>query len=370
MDKKTRDQLLEDESFIRFCTRPTESDKSHWAAYLANYPEEWATVEDARQLLVSLYGVLKEEDRKQQLDRLKQSIAEQIPEIKSAVPVKRWLAYAAAILLPALILYQWFGNSTQPPATQPPKILVKKASDTTRLTASQQYQTTAGGKQSLVLPDGSTVVLNTNSTLTLSTSFGSTNRTVQLIGEAFFDIKHDPATPFFVTTPKFTVKVHGTAFNVRAFKGSRQVEAALIRGSVEVILPAQKNRSIFLEPNQKLVLEDKDLTPASVSGSARDILQPIATVLPITIGKDGNSIIETIWTRNSLEINDERFDQLKEKFERWFQVQLVFEDEAIKQYRFTAFFENIPLDQALEAMQLSNSFSYELNDKTLKIRSK
>ncbi|MCF1716630.1 FecR domain-containing protein [Flavihumibacter sp. RY-1] len=370
MDRKNRDQLLEDESFIRFCTRPTETDKSHWAAYLATYPEEWATLEDARLLLVSLFGVLKEEDKKQQLDRLKQSIAEQNPEIKTPVPVKRWLAYAAAVLLPVLIWYQWFGNPTQPATTPTTKKLVQKAADTTKLTASEQYLTTVGEKRSLVLPDGSTVVLNANSSLSLSATFGSSNRTVQLIGEAFFDIKHDPSAPFFVTTPQFTVKVHGTAFNVRAFKGSRQAETALIRGSVEVILPAKKDRSIFLEPNQKLVWEEKELTAATVSGSTSEVVEPTATVLPITIGKDGNSIIETVWTRNSLEINDERFDQLKEKFERWFQVQLVFEDEAIKQYRFTAFFENIPLEQALEAMQLSNSFSYELNDKILKIRSK
>lgn len=370
MDKKTRDQLLEDESFIRFCTQPAEADKANWATYLATYPEEWATVEDARLMLVSLYGVLKEEDKKQQLDRLKQSIAEQIPESRAAVPVKRWLAYAAAVLLPALMIYQWFGKPSQPTPIQAQKKLVQKASDTTKLTASEPYLTTVGEKRSLVLPDGSTVVLNANSSLTLSAAFGRDNRTVQLIGEAFFDIKHDPANPFFVNTQQFTVKVHGTAFNVRAFKGAKQAEAALIRGSVEVILPAEKDRSIFLEPNQKLVWEDKELTAATVSGSANNVVQPTATVLPITIGKDGNSIIETVWTRNSLEINDERFDQLKEKFERWFQVQVVFEDEAIKQYRFTAFFENIPLEQALEAMQLSNSFRYELNDKTLKIRSK
>ncbi|KYP16586.1 FecR domain-containing protein, partial [Flavihumibacter sp. CACIAM 22H1] len=236
--------------------------------------------------------------------------------------------------------------------------------------ANGSLTTTGTEKRTVLLPDGSKLVLNGNSSLSVAAQFGVRNRTVHLSGEAFFEVEHNDQLPFLVETDQFTVKVHGTSFNVRAYRGAPVTETSLLRGSVE-ILPADSSSSIFLKPNQKLVYR-RSIKPSLVAGSTvgKELPKPELAILPITISRDGNAIIETVWTRNALEINDERFDELKEKFERWFRVSIVFEDEAIKRFRFTASFENIPLEQALEAMQLSNAFYYESDGQVLKIRSK
>ncbi len=381
MEKKTRQELLEDADFIRFCTRPTEADKAYWANYLAAYPDEYGKLEEAKTFLLALFGILQAEERGQELDRLKRAIegtastvsnetSSAPPAIRSALSWRKISWYAAAVLVPLLLLY-WLvrpGKTTLPAAT--PVAAGSSYADNRLLAANGSLTTTGTEKRTVLLPDGSKLVLNGNSSLSVAAQFGVRNRTVHLSGEAFFEVEHNDQLPFLVETDQFTVKVHGTSFNVRAYRGAPVTETSLLRGSVE-ILPADSSSSIFLKPNQKLVYR-RSIKPSLVAGSTvgKELPKPELAILPITISRDGNAIIETVWTRNALEINDERFDELKEKFERWFRVSIVFEDEAIKRFRFTASFENIPLEQALEAMQLSNAFYYESDGQVLKIRSK
>jgi transmembrane sensor len=84
------------------------------------------------------------------------------------------------------------------------------------------------------LPDGSTVILNVGSSLTYPEKFSGENRVVQLSGEAFFDIQHDSAKPFIVTTGDITTTVLGTAFNIKAFPEDQHVTVTVTRGKVKV----------------------------------------------------------------------------------------------------------------------------------------
>lgn len=377
IEKKGLEELLEDTDFIRFCTRPTEADKTYWAAYLTAYPDDQHKLEEAKTILLAMFGMLQAEERGQELDRLKRAIhqasAEEPTELnlpKKPFPWKQIARYAAVVVLPVLATYFLFRSDQNALTRHALTTAEIKAPENRVLTANSTLQTRRSEKRAVLLPDGSKVVLNGHSSLAVAEGFGTDNRIVRLTGEAFFDVVHNDSTAFLVQTHQFTIKVHGTAFNVRAYKDAPIMETALLRGSVE-IMPADSGKSIFLKPNQKL-LYTSVMEPTTVLGATHsgNLPKPEISIEPITISGDGNSIIETVWTRNALEINDESFDQLKEKFERWFRVNIVFEDEAIKQFRFTASFENIPLEQALEAMQLSNTFYYELDRQTLRLRSK
>ncbi|WP_290789971.1 FecR family protein [Flavihumibacter sp. UBA7668] len=376
IEKRALEELLEDTDFIRYSTRPSEADKAYWAAYLTAYPDDQHKLEEAKTILLAMFGMLQAEERGKELDRLKLAIQLATSEPtesnlpKKVIAWKKIAWYAAAVLLPVVATYLLFRSDKNTLTQYKLTTAEIKATENSVLTANSTLQTRRTEKRAVLLPDGSKVVLNGHSSLVVAEGFGTDSRIVRLSGEAFFDVVHDDRSAFLVQTHQFTVKVHGTAFNVRAYRDAPVMETSLLRGSVE-IMPADSGKSIFLKPNQKL-LYTSVMEPTSVLGGVhpQNIPKPEISIEPITISGDGNSIVETVWTRNALEINDERFDQLKEKFERWFRVTIEFEDEAIKQFRFTASFENIPMQQALEAMQLSNTFYYELDGQTLRLRSK
>lgn len=97
----------------------------------------------------------------------------------------------------------------------------------TTVTASQE-------RKLLTLPDSSRVWLNANSSLTVNAGYGDSLRTVQLEGEAFFDIMPQPERPFIVISPHIKVQVLGTAFNVSAYPGLAEVHVAVDHGKVAV----------------------------------------------------------------------------------------------------------------------------------------
>ena len=103
------------------------------------------------------------------------------------------------------------------------------------------------------LPDGSVITLNKNSTLIYPETFGSKKRSVDLNGEAFFNIKADPNKPFEISVNDITVRVLGTSFNIKSENGITEV--IVETGIVQVI---KKHRSVELKPNQKLVVEPHD----------------------------------------------------------------------------------------------------------------
>jgi transmembrane sensor len=94
------------------------------------------------------------------------------------------------------------------------------------------YETAVGGQKKIVLADGSSVILNTNSRLDVDFSGG--RRTVHLLrGEAYFEVVHDKARPFTVYADNYVVRDIGTAFDVHLSRMGL-VEVGVTKGSVEV----------------------------------------------------------------------------------------------------------------------------------------
>lgn len=109
--------------------------------------------------------------------------------------------------------------------------------------------------RTIVLPDGSAVSLNIDSDFTYPAQFDQDIRVVTLVGEAHFDVKHDPSRPFVVKTRDFDVKVLGTTFNVKSYDNDRQTETTLFSGKVE--LAHNEEVPIVLAPSQKAIFDSK-----------------------------------------------------------------------------------------------------------------
>ena len=88
-----------------------------------------------------------------------------------------------------------------------------------------------GMRKKITLPDGTLVWLNADSKLSYDSDLNKKQkRLVYLVGEAFFDVAHQQNRPFIVQTSKISIKVLGTAFNVKAYDLDQVSEATLLRG--------------------------------------------------------------------------------------------------------------------------------------------
>lgn len=135
----------------------------------------------------------------------------------------------------------------------------------------QSIITPIGQTCSIILPDESSVILNSASKITFSSSM-RTKRIVDLDGEAYFDVKTDSSRRFIVrssanknqTIKGQEVTVFGTQFNVNSYSNSSRYECTLIEGSVQV---SNTNSTMFLTPgtqsdigSQYFVKKDADLS--------------------------------------------------------------------------------------------------------------
>ncbi len=119
------------------------------------------------------------------------------------------------------------------------------------------YTTAYGVKESVKLEDGTNVMINANSSLTVPRfGFGNSTREVKLDGEAFFSVSHTPThQKFIVKTDKdFSIEVLGTEFDVR--KRGEQMQVVLEKGKVKVHY-GQANEQIMMKPGDKVTLNEK-----------------------------------------------------------------------------------------------------------------
>ena len=107
-----------------------------------------------------------------------------------------------------------------------------------------------GEKQLITLSDSTSVILNSGSLLIYPKEFVGNRREVYLTGEAIFDVTKDEARTFIVKTPDFSVRVHGTLFNVSSYPDEECSYATLKEGSVSIL--ADGNDEYLLSPNQTL----------------------------------------------------------------------------------------------------------------------
>ncbi len=108
----------------------------------------------------------------------------------------------------------------------------------------------------LTLVDGSKVWLNAASSLRYPTTFTGKERKVEITGEAYFEIAHDPAMPFVVSKEGTTVQVLGTHFNINAYEDERSLKVTLLEGSVSVSTTGRRQSRVIRPGEQAQVEKD------------------------------------------------------------------------------------------------------------------
>lgn len=133
--------------------------------------------------------------------------------------------------------------------------------DGTRLFNSSQAEyatvhTPVGGQYRIVLPDGSKAWLNAASSLKYPLQFGTTRRYVETTGEVYFEVEEDPARPFIVKTGNQSIRVLGTAFNVRNY--TTQYITTLMHGKI-ALEDRQSRKKVVLQPGEQSVLSGSNI---------------------------------------------------------------------------------------------------------------
>jgi ferric-dicitrate binding protein FerR (iron transport regulator) len=232
-----------------------------------------------------------------------------------------------------------------------------------------------GSRTRSLLADGTTVWLNAGSKLFVENDFNGATREVLLEGEAFFDVVKKPGQPFIVHTSGIDIKVLGTAFNVKAYVEDTAVETTLYRGIVQVFRQDDAvTKPIELRPNEKLVLPKKAATEeikVSVKSSSTVIeAMPRFVITHIDSTKKEDERIETAWVYSRLEFRGDKFEELAQKLERWYNVTIIFTDEKVKQLHFNGSFEKETVEEAFAALKAAYPFfTYQINKNEISIGS-
>lgn len=198
----------------------------------------------------------------------------------------------------------------------------------------------AGQRAQITLDDGTTVWLNSRSRLSFPTSFVADKRVVKLNGEGFFEVQKDSEHPFIVETGKYNIEVLGTSFNVLAYQDHEIFETSLISGSVR-INPLQHNmQSITLKPREKLIESSGKLHVTQI-----------------------DNYDHFRWREGLICLDDERFEDLINKFSLYFDIRIQIDNPKLLDYRCTGKFrQNDGIDYALKVLQSEMKFTYTRNN--------
>lgn len=171
-----------------------------------------------------------------------------------------------------------------------------------------ELNTPSRGQYQIDLSDGSRVWLNASSSLKFPKEFKSSERLVELTGEAYFEISHDKTKPFKVIT-NFSleegqvIEVLGTKFNVSAYKEDNAIKTTLLEGRVKVKIAAAEASQI-LKPKQQ------------------SIVRPESTVIAT---KEINIDNVMAWKRGDFIFDDEDLESIMHKVSRWYNVEVSYE---------------------------------------------
>ncbi|MBB6108730.1 FecR family protein [Mucilaginibacter lappiensis] len=223
------------------------------------------------------------------------------------------------------------------------------------------YQIAAplGGISKIILPDGSKVWLNAGSEIFYGTNYGNKYREIRLTGEAFFDVVKDSEHPFIVNTTTMQIKVLGTAFNVRSYANDNASETSLIRGRIELTPVANPDHKIILKPSEKLTIPNKIVHSSNVNNT-------LITLSSLHHEQNDSLPSEAQWLENKLVFDDEYFDDVAKKMERWYGVSISFKNEELKQKKFSGKFTKESLATALDALKATSNFNFLIdNDKVV-----
>lgn len=210
-----------------------------------------------------------------------------------------------------------------------------------------EVRSNAGVVSVFELPDGSKIWLNAGGSLRYPTAFENDVRTVELTGEAYFEVAKNSNKPFIVETKnQYSIRVLGTSFNVSAYHDDDNIETTLVEGSVELNIKQSNGKLTTkrLEPNEKSIY------------STKNKILSISTV---------DTKFDTAWRNGQLIFKDAAMQDVFKTLERHYNVEFYVKNKEAIKGTITANFKNEQLPQVMEYIQLAAGIKYKIKTATI-----
>lgn len=199
-----------------------------------------------------------------------------------------------------------------------------------------------GGQYQIVLSDGTKVWLNASSSLKYPSSFANAaERTVELSGEAYFEVAHNPQKPFQVKSNGQNIRVLGTHFNVNAYADEPTMKTTLLEGKVAVSLPSGESKNLI--PGQQSIVR---------SGQTDIRVRQV----------DPSEAID--WKNGDFTFNNASIETIMRKIARWYDVDVVFQGKITAANFGGVISRSKKITEVLQLLELTDAvhFKYETTE--------
>jgi ferric-dicitrate binding protein FerR (iron transport regulator) len=241
---------------------------------------------------------------------------------------RRWLYWSAAAAIILLITGWWL-------------FVPQEQHDTAKQSQQQQTIVTiaANGTQRFVLPDNSVVWLKANAMLQVDTqAYKSAFRIVELVaGEAFFEVKKNPAHPFIVKNGTVQTKVLGTSFSVQTGLPGNAVLVTVATGKVAVS---------HNEKQLDVLLPGKQISVQSKTGAFTENNVPVW--------------LASLWKEKELQLTDAPFTDLQLAMKTMYGIELKTNSRAVSTQHYNIkLIRNTPVQEVIQVLALLNQHQYK-----------
>ncbi|WP_341836869.1 FecR domain-containing protein [Chitinophaga pollutisoli] len=203
-----------------------------------------------------------------------------------------------------------------------------------------ELRTPRSSQYTILLPDSTKVFLNANSVLKFPTRFEPNLRSVKLEGEAFFEVKPNSRSPFYVNTGDTRVQVLGTKFNISAYNID-DVVATLTEGSVKV---SYRHEEKMLKPGQQSFLNNGNL----------DI-------------QEANLSKTLAWMDGRFFFDNESIGPIMESLSRWYDVRVEYEGDPVLDKYTGSFKRSMSLEKVLTFLERNGGVQFKFNTAERKV---
>lgn len=217
--------------------------------------------------------------------------------------------------------------------------VVKQTDDEPSL---KTFTNSKGSTAKLRLPDGTTALLNSGSSITYPSAFGASERHVQVAGELYFEVARNEKKPFVVSAGNTAVRVLGTAFNITANPEENGVYTTLVEGSVEVT--SARDATILVPGTQAMV---------SLEGNIRVKEAQLRDVLA--------------WKDGYFSFNDYNIDQVMEQLRRWYDIEDIYIEARTADLFVASITRTRRLSEMLEQLEKISSYKFKIEGRRVSV---
>lgn len=350
MDNKkySVEELMLDEGYLDFCLHEDSAYRPYWERIIELNPDQKIVFEKAAANIRMLSGSLSEKEILLQVEKVRRELrttktgnkhtntiherqlTDDALEIEETKPFKGFIFYSAVAFAILCIGLYFLSPSLTKTSSQPLNIVTTA------------YNSKPGERRTVQLPDGSTVLLNGNSEISIKSDFNKPKREVTLKGEAFFTVAKNAVKPFIVESYNFSATAVGTAFYVHARDAEKAYTVDLLEGKVKL---SAHTYTLFLTPG-----EEGKWNTAETKFNKLNF----------------DTLHLTQWIKGKISFDKTPMHQAVEELEKWYAVDIEITNKQLDNKTISGDYNNVPLDNILKVLCFTLSCKYHyINNKVI-----